>query len=720
MNEEHDCCSHHEHPKTEKPEPADLPEGTTYTCPMHLEIQQIGPGTCPKCGMALEPLEISAEEEPQTELIDMNRRFKISLLFTLPLFLISMADLIPGMPLMQIFSPSGLHWIELLLATPVVFWCGLPVFKRGLDSLKGFNLNMFTLIALGTAVAYFFSLSSTLLPGVISENVYFEASAVIISLVLLGQVLELKARGKTGQAIRALLNLAPDTARRVTDDGNEEDIPICHVDVGDRLRVRPGESIPVDGVVLEGKSSVDESMITGEPIPVEKFSGLKVTAGTLNATGSFIFRAERVGSDTLLSQIVKLVNEAQRSRAPIQKLADSVSGFFVPAVILISIVTAACWLIFGPEPKLTYALVNAVAVLIIACPCALGLATPMSIMVGTGRGASMGILFKNAEALETLEKVNTLVVDKTGTLTEGKPKVALVTAATDFDEKQVVRFAGALEKGSEHPLARAILAHTNGIELPAIQDFEAIPGLGIQAHVEQKKILLGNQAFLEKNQISITSLKDASEKAQALGQTVVFLAVDRTVAGFIGVQDPIKESARTAIHELQSEGIRIVMLTGDHRIPAEAVAHALEIREVHAGVLPHDKAAVIKNLQSQGLFVAMAGDGVNDAPALAQAQVGIAMGSGTDVAIQSSGVTLVRSDLRSLLHAIQLSRATMKNIRQNLFFAFFYNALGVPVAAGILFPVFGLLMSPMLASATMSLSSVSVIANALRLRRVKF
>jgi Cu+-exporting ATPase len=702
-----------------------------YTCPMHPEVRQVGPGSCPICGMALEPLEPVLEEKPNEELIDMNRRFKWSLLFSVPLFLIGMSDLIPGMPLMKLVSPTPLHWIELVMASPVVFWAGYPLFQRGFQSIRTRNLNMFTLIALGAGVAFVFSVVATLAPHVFPESfrgengevgVYFEAAAVIVTLVLLGQVLELRARGETSSAIRSLLKLAPKTARIIRPSGEEEDIGIEMIHPTDKLRVRPGEKVPVDGSVLEGRSSVDESMITGESIPAEKAPGDKVTGGTVNGTGGFVMKAERVGADTLLSQIVSMVVDAQRSRAPIQRLADVVASYFVPGVIIASIITAITWALLGPEPKLAYAIVNAVAVLIIACPCALGLATPMSIMVGTGRGAHEGVLIKNAEALETLEKVDTLVVDKTGTLTEGKPKLVSVLAVSGYSESDVLRFAASVEKGSEHPLAAAILAGAQErsiLKLEDARDFESLMGRGVKSNVGINHVAFGNQKFMSEEHVDVQSMQEKADSLRVDGQTVMYLAVDGKFAGIIGVSDPIRPSTLEAMHLLQEEGIRVVMLTGDNQTTAQAVAKKLGITEVRAEVLPQQKAEVIKTLQSQGRFVAMAGDGVNDAPSLAQAQVGIAMGTGTDVAIQSAGVTLIKGDLRAIVKARRLSRATMRNIRQNLFFAFIYNALGIPIAAGVLYPVFGLLLSPMIASAAMSLSSVSVIGNALRLRKIK-
>ncbi len=698
-----------------------------YTCPMHPEILQEGPGSCPLCGMALEPLVASAGPEDQTEFNDMKRRFWISLALTVPVFFLAMADMVPGLG--HLFSPKAALWIQFLLATPVALWGGWPFFQRGWASLVNRSLNMFTLIGLGVGAAYGYSVAAALFPGLFPASfkghggyvaVYFEAAAVITTLVLLGQVLELRARGQTSSAIRALLGLAPKSARLV-EDGGERDIPLEHVKPGDRLRVRPGEKVPVDGIVLEGSSAVDESMMSGEPIPVEKNAGDRVTGGTVNGTGSFLMRAERVGSETLLAQIVQMVGEAQRSRAPIQRLADAVAAWFVPAVVLASAATFLIWGFCGPEPRMAHALVNAVAVLIIACPCALGLATPMSIMVGTGRGAQAGVLVKNAEALEVLEKVDTLVVDKTGTLTEGKPRLQSVEALPGFTEADVLRLAAGLEKASEHPLAAAILAGAKekGIAVPETAEFQSVTGKGVTGRVEGRTVSVGNEKFIRELAGDWGNAAERAEERRSEGQTVVFVAADGKPAGFIGVADPVKATTAEAIQELHHDGIQIVMLTGDNRATAEAVARRLGIDQVHAEVLPDQKSAVVKKLQSEGKTVAMAGDGVNDAPALAQAQVGIAMGTGADVAMQSAGVTLVKGDLRSIARARALSRATMRNIRQNLFFAFVYNVLGVPIAAGVLYPAFGLLLSPMLAAAAMTFSSVSVISNALRLRRVR-
>jgi Cu+-exporting ATPase len=702
----------------------------TYVCPMHPEIVRSEPGACPICGMALEPRTVSLEEEDNPELTDMTRRFWISVMLTVPLLLIAMSEMLPGQPVQHAFSARLLIWVQMLCATPVVLWGGWPFFVRAWASIVNRSLNMFTLIAIGTGTAYGFSVLATLLPDIFPASfrthtgqvaVYFEAAAVITTLVLLGQVLELRARSQTSGAIRALLGLAPKTARRLRDDGTEEDIALDQVQPGDRLRVRPGEKIPVDGIVLEGRSAVDESMVTGEPLPVEKVPGSRVTGGTVNGAGSFVMRAERVGADTLLAQIVRMVSEAQRSRAPIQRLADVVSGYFVPAVILVALLTFVVWGLYGPAPRLIYAFVNAVAVLIIACPCALGLATPMSIMVGTGRGALAGVLVKNAEALEVLEKVDTLVVDKTGTLTEGKPRLVSVLALPPLKEDDLVHLAASLERGSEHPLAAAIVAgaQSRGLTLTDAQAFTSITGKGVTGRVAGRPIALGNQALFEELGIAVGELAEKAEASRREGQTVMFVTVDGQPAGLLGVADPIKSTTPEAIRALRADGVQIVMLTGDSRTTAEAVARTLGIDHVEAEILPVQKGDVVRALQTQGHIVAMAGDGINDAPALAQAQVGIAMGTGTDVAMESAGVTLVQGDLRGIVRARRLSQGTMRNIRQNLFFAFFYNVLGVPIAAGVLYPVLGLLLSPMIASAAMTLSSVSVIANALRLRHLR-
>jgi Cu+-exporting ATPase len=701
-----------------------------WTCPMHPEIVRAGPGPCPICGMALERRTVAVDEGPDPELVDMTRRFWVSLALTLPLLVFVMGDMLPGEPLRHLVPARLLAWGQLVLATPVVLWGGWPFFVRAWLSVVNRSLNMFTLIALGTGLAYAYSVVAVVAPGIFPTSfrahggqvgLYFEAAAVITVLVLLGQVLELRARSQTSGAIKALLGLAPRTARRFRADGTEEDIPLEHVQPGDRLRVRPGEKIPVDGRVLEGTSAVDESMVTGESIPVEKVPGSRVTGGTVNGTGGFVMRAERVGRETLLAQIVQMVSEAQRSRAPIQRLADRVSAYFVPTVVAVAVVTAIVWGLVGPEPRVAYALVNAVAVLIIACPCALGLATPMSIMVGTGRGATAGVLIKNAEALETLEKVDTLVVDKTGTLTEGRPALTSVTGAGDeVSEVEVLRLAASLERGSEHPLAAAIVggAERRDLTLAPVEEFRSVTGKGVTGRVDGRSVALGNRRLLEDLRVPVDGFGERAEALRSDGQTVMFVAVDGRMAGLVGVADPIKASTPEALTLLRAAGLHVVMLTGDSRATALAIADKLGIADVEAEVLPDHKSAVIKRLQAEGRVVAMAGDGVNDAPALAQAQVGIAMGTGTDVAMQSAGITLVKGDLRGIARARRLSQATMWNIRENLFFAFVYNALGVPIAAGALYPVFGLLLSPIIASAAMSLSSVSVIANALRLRRV--
>ena len=703
---------------------------TEFVCPMHPEIVRAELKACPKCGMALEPRTLMLDEGENAELVDMRRRFRVSVVLAALVLASAMGKMIPGDPLGKLASPRNWVWVELILATPVVLWGGWPFFVRGWQSLVNRSLNMFTLIGLGVAVAYFYSIVAAVLPGIFPDSfrghdgevgVYFEAAAVIVALVLLGQVLELKARSRTGAAIRALLGLAPKTARLIIADGTEADVPLEQVKPGDRLRVRPGEKVPVDGVVLEGTSSVDESMISGEPIPVEKQAGARVTGATVNGTGSLVMRAERVGAETLLAQIVRMVSEAQRSRAPIQKLADVVAGYFVPVVVGIAVLTFIVWAVWGPAPRMAHALINAVAVLIIACPCALGLATPMSIMVAMGKGATLGVLFKNAEAIETMRKVNTLVVDKTGTLTEGKPKLVAVEPAPGFDEIELLRLAASLERGSEHPLAAAIVAgaEQRGIALAAAESFTSVTGKGVRGRVGGTDVALGNGKFLEELKVPNDYLTEKAETMRADGQTVLFVAVNGKAAGLLGVADPIKETTPEAIRQLHAEGIRVVMLTGDSRTTAQAVAAKLGIDDVKAEVLPQDKAGVVKQLQAEGRFVAMAGDGINDAPALAQAQVGIAMGTGTDVAMESAGVTLVKGDLRGIVRARMLSRATMANIQQNLFFAFIYNSVGVPIAAGVLYPFFGLLLSPMIAAAAMSFSSVSVVGNALRLRRVR-
>jgi len=703
---------------------------TRYTCPMHPEIVRDDPGECPICGMALEPITVTLEEGPNPELVDMTRRFWVGLVLSLPLLLVAMGKMIPGGAVQALLPEAVLKWVELALATPVILWAGKPFFERGWASVVNRSLNMFTLIAIGTGVAYVYSVVATLVPGIFPAAfrdmqgevaVYFEAAAIIITLVLLGQVLELRARSQTSNAIKALLGLAPKTARRIDEDGRESDVPLDQVQRGDRLRVRPGEKIPVDGIVLEGRSTVDESMITGEPIPVEKAAGDKVTGATVNGTGGFVMRAERVGGDTLLAQIVQMVSEAQRSRAPIQRLADVVSSYFVPAVVAIAALTFVVWSIFGPAPAMAYAVINAVAVLIIACPCALGLATPMSIMVGTGRGATAGVLVKNAEALEIMETVDTLVVDKTGTLTEGKPRLSHVVAAGDIAEDELLRLVAGLERGSEHPLASAILAgaEERQLELADATDFDSVTGMGVTGTVAGRRVALGNRKLMERLDVSTEHLTARADDLRGEGETVMFVAVDGRAAGLIAVADPIKETTPEAIRLLHEDGVTLVMLTGDNRRTAEAVARKLGIDRVEADVLPDQKSAIVNRLQDEGHIVAMAGDGINDAPALAQAHVGIAMGTGTDVAMESAGVTLLKGDLRGVARARRLSRGTMRNIRQNLFFAFIYNSLGVPIAAGILYPFFGVLLSPIIAAAAMSLSSVSVISNALRLRHIR-
>ena len=701
-----------------------------YTCPMHPEIVRDEPGSCPKCGMALELKTVSlAEEESNPEYEDMRKRFIVGAILTLPLVIIAMRDFIPGGRFLDTLATAKTYeWLALILATPVVLWAGWPFFVRGVQSVINKSLNMFTLIGLGVSVAYLYSLIGVLFPQLFpaamrtaegTVGVYFEAAGVIVVLILLGQVLELRARSRTGAAIKALLGLAPKTARKIDADGNENDIPLEHVIRGDHLRVRPGEKIPVDGVVLEGSSSVDESMISGEPIPVQKQAGDKLIGATVNGTGSLIMEAQKVGAETVLSQIVKMVAEAQRSRAPIQKLADIVSGYFVPAVIAIALIAFIIWYFFGPEPRLAHALIAAVSVLIIACPCALGLATPMSIMVATGKGATMGVLFKNAEAIETLRKVTTLVVDKTGTLTEGKPKLIEVIAVPGIDKNKVLLMAASLEKGSEHPLAAAIVegAVNQGLHLTEAKNFSSHTGKGVSGEIDGQSVLLGNSALLEEFKVDARSLTQQAQAMRSEGQTVMLVGIAGKIGGLLVVADPIKKTTPEAIQQLHAEGIRIVMLTGDNKVTAEAVAKKLNLDEVVAEVLPDQKAEAVKKFQRGGYIVAMAGDGINDAPALAQAQVGIAMGTGTDVAMESAGVTLVKGDLTGIVRARHLSRATMANIKQNLFFAFIYNALGVPLAAGILYPNFGVLLSPIIAAAAMSLSSVSVVGNALRLRK---
>jgi len=711
-------------------EPVNQQLRTEYTCPMHPEIVRDAPGSCPICGMALEPRTVDLSNEENPELADMSRRLWISAILSLPVFVLGMSDLLPSQPFKEMFQPQVLGWVQLVLATPVVLWCGWPFFQRMWQSIVNRSLNMFTLIGLGVGVAYVYSAISVVFPSLIPHSlrshgdaapVYFEAAVVITTLVLLGQVLELKARSRTGAAIRALLGLAPKTARRVREDGHEEDVPLDSIHPGDMLRVRPGEKIPVDGTVIEGGSSVDESMITGEAIPILKRPKDPVIGATVNQTGTFIMRAERVGAETLLAQIVRMVSEAQRSRAPIQKLADVVSSYFVPIVILVAIFTFICWTIWGPAPQLAYAMINAIAVLIIACPCALGLATPMSIMVATGKAAGQGILFRNAEAIEVMRKVDTLVVDKTGTLTEGKPTLVNVLTANGYDEEQVLKFAASLERGSEHPLASAIVSatQTRGIEISDVANFDSLTGRGVSGVVEGQRVAIGNRTLLNELNVNLSEIEHEADELRNSGQTIMFVVVDRRLAGALGVADKIKDSTKQALDELKREGLRIVMLTGDNRTTASAIAKDLQIDEVIAEVLPDLKVETIKRFQQAGHVVAMAGDGINDSPALAQADVGIAMGTGTDIAMKSADVTLVKGDLRGIVKARVLSRLTMSNIKQNLFFAFLYNSIGVPIAAGVLYPVFGLLLSPMIAAAAMSLSSVSVIGNALRLRNAR-
>jgi len=731
------------HPEIQQNEPGDCPKcgmaleaisapvasvHQEYVCPMHPEIVRDAPGDCPICGMTLEARDVEPGQD-NTELRSMTLRFWVSLLLATPVFLLAMVhDVAPAM-LPSFVATRPLQWFEFALATPVVWWCGWPFFQKGWASLVHRSLNMFTLISLGIGVAWTYSVVAAFWPEIFPDTmrdasgaaaVYFEAAAVITTLVLLGQVLELRARSQTSAAIKLLLGLAPKTARLVRDNGEEVDVPLEQVQAGDVLRVRPGEKIPVDGTVLEGSSSVDEAMVTGEPIPVQKTPGDALIGATVNGTGSLLMRAEKVGSDTLLAQIVQLVSEAQRSRAPIQKLVDVVAAYFVPAVVLTSVATFVVWWLLGPEPRLAHAVVNAVAVLIIACPCALGLATPMSIMVGTGRGAMAGVLIKNAEVLEILEKVDTLVIDKTGTLTEGRPRLTSVRTAQGFTEQQLLQLGGSLERGSEHPLAEAIVqgVEEKGIELLPASEFASLTGRGVIGTVQGHSVALGNRKLMQEQQVEIGALLEAAEKLRTEGETVMFVSIDGRAAGLIGVSDPVKPSTPEALQALHKEGIRVVMLTGDSRTTAEAVARRLGIDKVEAEVLPEQKTAVVKELQEQGNIVAMAGDGINDAPALAQAHVGIAMGTGTDVAMESAGVTLVKGDLLGIVKARRLSRGTMRNIRQNLFFAIFYNTLGVPIAAGVLYPFFGLLLSPMIAAAAMSFSSVSVIGNALRLRRL--
>jgi len=703
-----------------------VPEGTIYTCPMHPEIRQVGPGSCPICGMALEPLLVTAESGPNPELADMSRRFWVGLALTIPVLLLEMGGHLTGLD--HLIPRVTSNWIQLAFATPAVLWAGWPFFERGYASVRTRNLNMFTLIAMGTGVAWLYSVLATAAPQLFpaafrgsggAVAVYFEAAAVITVLVLLGQVLELRAREATGGAIRALLDLAPKTARRIGTNGSEEEIGLDKVSVGDRLRVRPGEKVPVDGEVIDGRSAVDESMVTGESMPVTKAKGDAVIGGTLNRSGALIIAARKVGRDTMLAQIVQLVAEAQRSRAPIQRLADQVSGYFVPAVIVVAILAFAAWAVWGPEPRLTYGLVAAVAVLIIACPCALGLATPMSIMVGVGRGASLGVLIKNAEALERMEKVDTLVVDKTGTLTEGKPSVTSVVALSDgYDEETLLKLAASVERASEHPLAEAIVraAESRNIATAPVTDFDSPTGKGALGTVEGRKILLGNARFLLEHGVAADAAAKEAETLRADGATAIFVAIDGRLGGIIAIADAVKPSTPEALAALKADGLRVVMLTGDNWTTAWAIARQLSIEQVEAEVLPDQKSEIVKRYKGQGAIVAMAGDGVNDAPALAAADVGIAMGTGTDVAIESAGVTLLKGDLNGIVRARRLSRAVMRNIRQNLFFAFVYNAAGVPVAAGVLYPVFGILLSPIIAAAAMALSSVSVIGNAIRLR----
>ena len=719
----------HDHPAPTEPakRSSEEPPGTIWTCPMHPQIRQDHPGNCPICGMTLEPLEAALEEGPNPELIDMTRRFWVSAALSVPLVLLTAGAELAGIELVPMRQSM---WVQLLLASPVVLWGGWPFFERFWSSLKSRHLNMFTLIGLGVGVAYGYSVVATAAPGIFPPAlrtmgglvpVYFEAAAVIVTLVLLGQVLELRARSATGRAIRALLGLAPKTARRVRDE-REEDVPLEQVAVGDLLRIRPGEKVPVDGMVVEGRSSVDESMISGEPVPVEKEAGAKVTGATVNGTGTLLMRAERVGRDTMLAQIVRMVADAQRSRAPIQALADKVSGWFVPAVVIVSVLTFIIWSLVGPEPRLSHALVNAVAVLIIACPCALGLATPMSIMVGTGRGATAGVLVKNAEALELMEKIDTLVVDKTGTLTLGKPKLIGVEAQPGFDENEVLRLAAALERGSEHPLAAAIVsgAEEHAIGIPDSTDFASVTGKGVTGTVDGRVAMLGNAALLADNGTDTAPLRRRADALRSDGHGVMFVAIDGALAGILAVSDPLKEGAAEAVQELRRQGLHLVMMTGDNARTAEAIARRVGgIDQVLADVLPHQKQAMVEKLRREGRRVAMAGDGINDAPALAAADVGIAMGTGTDVAMESAHVTLVKGDLRGIVRARRLSRATMRNIRQNLFFSFVFNAAGVPIAAGLLYPVFGLLLSPIIAGAAMAFSSVAVIGNSLRLNRVR-
>lgn len=724
----HHNHEHHSAPAATRPDSAArqaAPAGTVYTCPMHPQIRRPRPGSCPICGMALEPEIATAEQGPSAEYLDMRRRFWVGLILAAPVFVLEMSAHLFDMHMLV--DPQVSNWIQLVLATPVVSWAGWPFFERAWRSLTTMNLNMFTLIAMGTGVAWLYSTVATIAPGLFPDTVrgmggavavYFEAAAVITVLVLLGQVLELRAREQTGGAIRALLDLAPKTARRVAADGSETDVALDEVAVGDRLRVRPGEKVPVDGKLVEGRSSVDESMVTGESMPVTKESGSALIGGTMNKTGGFLMEAGKVGRDTMLSQIVLMVANAQRSRAPIQRMADRVSGWFVPLVIAVAALAFAAWMIWGPEPRFAHALLAAVAVLIIACPCALGLATPMSIMVGVGRGAGLGVLIKNAEALERFEKVDTLVVDKTGTLTEGRPKVTAVRTAPDIEEREFLRLAASLEKSSEHPLALAVVqaAADRNIPLSIASEFDSPVGKGVVGTVDGKRLVIGSLRIMGEQGIDVAALAGDAEALRGEGATVIFMSIDGKVGGLIAIADPVKQSTPEALKALRDAGIRVVMLTGDNRTTALAVAKRLGIDEVEAEILPENKGEIVRKLRSEGRVVAMAGDGVNDAPALAAADVGVAMGTGTDVAIESAGVTLLKGDLQGLVKARELSRATMSNIRQNLFFAFVYNAAGVPVAAGILYPAFGLLLSPVIAAAAMALSSVSVIGNSLRLR----
>ena len=723
---EHHC--HHSHESASSKPTVAAADAEYWTCPMHPEVREDSPVPCPLCGMGLEPVGISLDQGPDPELTNMSRRFWISVVLTAPVFIIAMSEMIPGLALETVVGQTRLQWMQFLLATPVVLWGGWPFFERGWQSIINRHLNMFTLIGIGVAVSYSYSTVALLRPQIFPATfrgidgavaVYFEAAAVIVTLVLLGQVLELRARAQTGAAIRSLLGLVPKTARKVHADGGESDVDLSDVQVGDQLRVRPGEKIPVDGVVIEGRSTVDESMVTGEPLAVMKSDGDTLVGATINGTGSLLMRAERVGSDTLLSQIVQMVAEAQRSRAPIQNLADVVAGYFVPAVVLIAIATFAIWATVGPEPRMAYAIINSVAVLIIACPCALGLATPMSIMVATGRGATGGVLFKNAEAVEIMRKIDTLVVDKTGTLTEGRPMVVSVTANEPFNDESLLQFAGSLERASEHPLAEAIVRSANDrkLTLTRTDDFESITGKGVTGKIAGHDVAIGNQKLLVDLGADASKLEELAETRRADGETVMYVAIDGAAAGIIGVADPIKETTPDAIAALHAQGLKIVMLTGDNQTTADAVARKLGLDDVIAEVLPDQKANIVKEKRDSGFVVAMAGDGINDAPALAAADVGIAMGTGTDVAMESAGITLVKGDLRGIVRARKLSEATMRNIRQNLVFAFGYNSVGVPIAAGILYPLTGMLLSPMIAAAAMSLSSVSVIGNALRLRR---